>query len=193
MNEVKIIESSNSKSFPSHPQTEISSWTLSTPAEHCLVLLEPLQNSNTLHRNPWPNNVRSSQTLSRILIWAQRLVSWESSINTPPPPTAQKGWPLQFPVEQSHFLHSQSPISLSPRAFIPSSYLGIEWSKDSSSLCDSPPEAHLGCWIFILHAYYSWSLAPRRLEVALELPLGVVSHDKICECPLHLHKERSKI
>jgi hypothetical protein len=31
MDEVKIIESSNSKSFPSHPQTETSSWTLSGP------------------------------------------------------------------------------------------------------------------------------------------------------------------
>jgi hypothetical protein len=57
-------------------------------------------------------------------------------------------------------------------------HLGIGWRKDSSSLCNSPSQAHLGCWIFILHAYYSWSFAPRQLEVALELPLYVVSLGK---------------
>jgi hypothetical protein len=72
MDEVKIIESSNSKSFPSHPQTEISIRTLSGPTRatpkfkytsqkpltgHCPALLEPLQNSNTLHRNPGSDNV----------------------------------------------------------------------------------------------------------------------------------------
>jgi hypothetical protein len=31
---------------------------------------------------------------------------------------------------------------------------------------------------FILHTYYSWSFAPRRLEVALELPLCVVNLGK---------------
>jgi hypothetical protein len=102
-----------------------------------------------------PDNVRSYQTISGIWIWAQWLVSWESSINTPPPTTAQKAWTLYFPVKQAHILYSKSSISLSPRAFIPSSYLGIEWSKDLSSLCDSPPQARLGCWIFILHACYS--------------------------------------
>jgi hypothetical protein len=61
-----------------------------------------------------------------------------------------------------------------------------------SSLCDSPPQARLGCWIFILHAYYSWNLAPKRLEVALELPLGVVSHEKICEDPLRLRKKEAR-
>jgi hypothetical protein len=132
----------------------------------------------------------SPRTLSGIWIWAQRLVSWESSINTHPPPMALKSWPLQFPVEQTHFLHSQRPISLSPRVFIPSSCLGIEWSKDSSSLRDSPPRAHLVCWIFILHAYYFFSLTPRWLEVVLELPLGVVSHGKVCEGPIHLCKEK---
>jgi hypothetical protein len=134
----------------------------------------------------------SSQTLSGIWIWAQWLVSWESSINTPPPPTALQSWPLQFPVEQAHFLHSQRSISLSPRAFIASSCLGIEWSKDLSSLSDSPLQAHLGCWIFILHAYYFWSHAPRQLEVALELPLGVVSHGKVCEGPLCLRKGKKQ-
>jgi hypothetical protein len=28
-------------------------------------------------------------------------------------------------------------------------------------LCDLPPQARLGCWIFILYAYYSWSIAPK--------------------------------
>jgi hypothetical protein len=139
-----------------------------------------------------PDYVRSCRTMSGIWIWAQRLFSWESSINTSPPPTAQKAWSLHFPVEQAHILYSQRPISLSPRAFIPCSCLGIEWSKDSSSLCDSPPQACLGCWIFILHTCYFWSVAPRWLEVPLELPLGVVSREKICECLLHLHKEKSK-
>jgi hypothetical protein len=199
MDEVKIIESSNSKSFLSLPQIKTSSRTLSDPTGHCLALLEPLQNSNTFHRNPWPDNVRSSRTLSGsprtlsgIWIWAQRLVSWESSIYTPPPPTALLPWILHFAVEQAHILHSQRSNSLSPRAFIPSSYLGIEWRKDLSSLCDSPHQAHLGYWIFILHTYYAWSLAPRWLEVALELPFVVVSHGKVCEGSLCIHKERSK-
>jgi hypothetical protein len=41
MDEVKIIELSNSK----------SSIKQKSSAGHCLDLLEPLQNSNTLHRN----------------------------------------------------------------------------------------------------------------------------------------------
>jgi hypothetical protein len=45
-------------------------------------------------------------------------------------------------------------------------------------LCDSSPQACLGCRIFILHTCYSWNLAPRQLEVALELPFGVVSGGK---------------
>jgi hypothetical protein len=46
------------------------------------------------------------------------------------------------------------------------------------SLCDSSTRACLGCRNFILHACYSWSLAPRWLEVALELPLNVVNQGK---------------
>jgi hypothetical protein len=161
-----------------------------SPAEHCPTLLESLQNSNTLHRNSWSDNVQGEP--DNFWIWAQWLVSWEGSINTPPPPTAQKNWPLQFPVKQAHFLHSQRSISLFTRAFISSSCLEIEWSKNLSSLCDSPPQAHLDWWIFILHAYYSLSIAPRRLEVALELMLSMVSRGKVCECLIHLCKERSK-
>jgi hypothetical protein len=130
--------------------------------------------------------------MSGIWIWAQWLVSWESSINTPSPLTAKRAWPLHFPVEQAHILYSQRPISLSFRTFIPSSCLGIEWSKDLSSLCDSPPQARLDCWIFILHACYSWSIAPRWSEVALELPLGVVSCGKICEGLLCLRKGKKQ-
>jgi hypothetical protein len=91
---------------------------------------------------------------------------------------ALHSWPQHFPVEQAHSLHSLRPISLSPRTFIPCSCLGIEWSKGLSSLCGSPPQAHLGCWILILHAYYSWSFAPRWLAVALDLLLYVVSLGK---------------
>jgi hypothetical protein len=87
-------------------------------------------------------------------------------------------WPHHFHAEQAHTLHSQRPNSLSPRAFIPSSCLGIEWSNNSSSLCDSPPQARLVCWIFILHAFYSWSFAPRWLEISLKLLLCVVSIGK---------------
>jgi hypothetical protein len=32
--------------------------------------------------------------------------------------------------------------------------------------------------IFILHAFYFWSFAPRRLEVVVELPFCVVSLEK---------------
>jgi hypothetical protein len=53
--------------------------------------------------------------------------------------------------------------------------LGIEWSKDSSFVRESHLQACLVTWIFILHAYYSWSFTPRRLEVALELLFCVVS------------------
>jgi hypothetical protein len=134
----------------------------------------------------------SHRTMSGIWIWAQQLVFWENSINTTPSPTAQSAWPLHFPVEQAHILYSKRPISLSPKSFILSSCLWIEWSKDLSSLCDSPPQVRLACWIFILQACYSWSVAPRRLEVALMLPLSVVSHVKVCEGPLRLHKRRSK-
>jgi hypothetical protein len=116
--------------------------------------------------------------LSGIWILAQRLYFWESYIYIHPPPTALYSWLSKFPVERLHPLHSKSLNSLSPRVFIPSSWLGIEWSKDSRSLCDSPPQACLGCWIFFLRAYYSWSFAPRWLDVALELPLGVLSLGK---------------
>jgi hypothetical protein len=87
-------------------------------------------------------------------------------------------WLSNFSIERVHPLHSKSLNSLSPRVFIPSSCLGIEWSKDSRSLCDSRPQACLGYWIFILHAYYSWSVTPRWLEVVLKLPLGMVSLGK---------------
>jgi hypothetical protein len=45
--------------------------------------------------------------------------------------------------------------------------LGIEWSQYPSFMCEYNLQARLGTWIFILHAFYSWSFAPRQLEVAL--------------------------
>jgi hypothetical protein len=56
--------------------------------------------------------------------------------------------------------------------------LGIEWSQDLSFVCESHLQACLGYWIFILHGFYSWSVAPRWLKVALKLPLCVVSIGK---------------
>jgi hypothetical protein len=56
--------------------------------------------------------------------------------------------------------------------------LEIEWSNDSSSLCDSPSQARLGCWIFILHNYYSWSITAKWLEIALKLLFYMVSLEK---------------
>jgi hypothetical protein len=47
--------------------------------------------------------------------------------------------------------------------------LEIEWSQDPSFVCEYHLQAHLGTWIFILHAFYSWSFAHKWLEVALEL------------------------
>jgi hypothetical protein len=114
------------------------------------------------------------QTMFGFWILAQWLDSWDSSIS----PTVLSSWQTHFPIERVHPLHSKSLNSLLPRASIQSSLLGLEWSKDSRSLFDSPPQACLGCWIFILHTFYSWSFAPRWLEVALELPLGVVSLGK---------------
>jgi hypothetical protein len=87
-------------------------------------------------------------------------------------------WLLHFAVKQAQILHSQMPNSLFPRVFIPSYCLGIEWRKDSRSLCYSPSEPCLDCWIFILHTYYSWSFTSKRLEVAIEPPLGVMSLEK---------------
>jgi hypothetical protein len=84
-------------------------------------------------------------------------------------------WHVNFTVLQAHFLQSKGlkcSILEHPLHVLD---LGFEWRKDSSFLCDSPPQARLGSWIFILHAFYSWSYAPRWLEVALELPLYVVS------------------
>jgi hypothetical protein len=164
----KLSNRVNSKSFPTHPKQK-------HPAGHYPPLPESAPNSNSLHRNSQPDFVRHPWTLSGFWIWAQRLDSLESPIYTNTPPTSLLSWPLHFTVEKALILHLKRPNLLSLRAFIPNSCLGIEWSKDLSSLCDSPPQAHLGCWIFILHAYYSWSFAPRRLEVTLELPLCVVS------------------
>jgi hypothetical protein len=121
-----------------HHSIETPYWTLSGPAGHC-----PTPPDFVQILNPSPT------------------ASFLRELYTPPPPMALSSWPLLSPVEQAHFLHSKRQNSLSPRASIPSSCLGIEWSKDSSSLCDSPPQARLSCWIFILHAYYSWSIAPR--------------------------------
>jgi hypothetical protein len=108
----------------------------------------------------------------------QRLDSWDSSIYIFTPPTALSSWLPHFFVERVYPLHSKSLNSLLPRASIQSSLLGIEWSKDSRSLCDSPPQTCLSCWIFIFHASYFWSFAPKWLEVVLELPLGVMSLGK---------------
>jgi hypothetical protein len=83
--------------------------------------------------------------------------------------TAFYCWISSFPSSPKAKNHT--PLELSFQVLD----LGIEWSKGSSSLCDSPSQARFGCWIFILHAYYSWSFAPRWLEVSLELPLCAVS------------------
>jgi hypothetical protein len=181
LDEVKIIESSDSKSFPIHPQIETSSRTLSGPAGHCLSLLERAPIFHRVlarHCSAQPDIVR----LPPDFVWNLNLSPTTrilgDPINIHPPPTALLSWSLYFPIEQALILKSKRPNSLSSRAFILSSCLGIEWSKDLSSLCDSPPQAHLDCWIFILYAYHSWSLAPRLLEVAPELPLCVVRLEK---------------
>jgi hypothetical protein len=167
----KLSSQVNSKSFPTHPKQK-------HPAGHCPTLPESTPNSNSLHRNSQPDIVRHPQTLSGSWIWAQQLDSLESPIYTNTPPTALLSWLLHFPIEQALILNSKRSNSLSPRAFIPSFCVEIEWSKDLSSLCDSPPQTRLGCWIFILRAYYSWRFAPRRLEVSLELLLCVVIFEK---------------
>jgi hypothetical protein len=164
LDKVKIIKLSDYNFFPIPPQTEISSRTLFGPTR---------ESPHFFTESPSQTLSGSPRTLSGIWIWAQRLNFWESSIYTHIPPTAFYSWPLHSPVEKAQSLHSKRSKSLFPRAFIL-----VEWSKDSSSLCDSPLQARLDCWIFILCAYYSWSFAPRWLEVALELPLGVVSLGK---------------
>jgi hypothetical protein len=148
---------------------------MSGPTRHCPPLLK---RAPTFSQSPSRTMSGSPQNLSEIWIWAQQLDFLESSIYTHTPPMALNSWQLYSPVEKAHSLHSKRHKSLFSRAFISSSCLGFEWSKDSSFLCDSPPQTHLGCWIFILCAYYSCSFAPRRLDAALELPLGVVSIEK---------------
>jgi hypothetical protein len=170
--EWKLSSWENSKSFLTHPKQKF-------PVEHCPALPELVQNSKTAHRNLHLDFVRHPRTLSGFWIWAQWLDSWENFIYTHPSLMALHSWSLLFPLEQAHILYSKRPNPLSPRASIPSSCLWIEWSKNLSFLCDSLPQAHLGCWIFILHAYYSWSLPPRLLEVALEISLCVVSLGKL--------------
>jgi hypothetical protein len=87
-------------------------------------------------------------------------------------------WPNEILVLKAHSLHSKGLSHSILEHSLQVLDLGFEWSKDSTSVCDSPPQACHGCWIFILHTYYSWSYAPRRLEVALKLPLYVVSLGK---------------
>jgi hypothetical protein len=146
------------------------------------ILFGLASNSNRFHRELLPDFVRSYQTLSdpsRILpeiqIWAQQLDSLESPINIPPPPTTLPSCPLRSLGAKAHMLHLQRPKTPPLEISLQVLDLGIEWSKDSSFVCDSPPQACLDSWIFILHTYYSWSCAPRWLEVALELPLCVMS------------------
>jgi hypothetical protein len=165
----EIIESSKLQVFSNPSKIETPSRTLSGPTRVSPEFKISSQKPPTRFCLAQLDIVQNPQPLFRFWIRAQRLDSFESSIYTHPPPTALPSWPLHFPVEQAHIIHSKRPNSLSPRASIPNSCLGIEWSKDSSSMCDSPPQAHLGYWIFILCAYYSWSLTPRWLEVALEL------------------------
>jgi hypothetical protein len=170
LDEVKIIKSINSKSFPKPFHTETPSQVLS--GQPNIVWIYP-RCPHPPQRDPSRTLSGSPRTLFEFWILAQQLVFWESSIYTPPPPMALSSWLSKFPVERVHPLHSKSLNSHSPRAFIPSSWLGFEWSKDSS-----PCVIHHNYWIFILHTSYSWSVAPRRLEVAREPPLGVVSLEK---------------
>jgi hypothetical protein len=167
----KLSCRANSKSFPTHSKQK-------PLAGHCPALPELAPRFKIPQQKPLvrlylaqSNIVRLPQTLFGFWIWAPRQDSWESPINTPPPPMTLHAWLLNFSIEHAHTLHSKRSNSLPPRASIPSSYLGIAWSKGSSSLCDSPLQACLGYWIFVIHTYYSWSVAPRWLEVALEPPL----------------------
>jgi hypothetical protein len=125
-----------------------------------------------------PNFVRLSRTLSGIQIPAQQLVPFELSIHSPSPPTARVTWHDENHVLKAHFLLSKGLIHSILEHPLQVLDLGFEWSKDSSFLCDSPPQAFLGSWIFTLHAYYYCSFAPRWLDIALELPLCVVSLEK---------------
>jgi hypothetical protein len=169
-------------------QPESSYWTLSGLTGHCPAqsdIVRPLRilsglasNSNQLHKEPLPDFVRSCWTLSGFQISAQWLVSWESPISIHPLPMTLLSWPNKILVLKAYFLHSKGLIHSILEHPLQVLNLGFEWSKDSTSLCDSPPQGHLGSWIFILHTCYYWNIAPRRLKVALELPLCVVSLEK---------------
>jgi hypothetical protein len=152
----------------SNTKTESFSWTLSGLAKSNQTPTESLYRTLS----------GPARTLSGIQIPAQWLVPFELSIYSPSPPMARISLPDEIPVLKAHFLHFKCLLHLIIEHSLQVLDLEFEWRKDSSFLCDSPPQAHLGSWTFILHDYYSWSFSPRWLEVALELPLCVVSLGK---------------
>jgi hypothetical protein len=175
--EVKMQIRANSNSVQ-NTQTESSYRTLSSPTGHCPAptgLCLAYRNSNRFHpRAPTglcpiqPDIVRSGSDIVRSSKSCQRLVPFEISIYSPTPPMARISSPVNFTVLWAHFLHSKGLKHSTLEHPLQVLDLGFEWSKDSSFLCDSPPQAHLGSWIFIIHFFYSWSCAPRWLEGALE-------------------------
>jgi hypothetical protein len=118
------------------------------------------------------------RTLSGVQKIVQRLVFWERSINIPTPLTALSLGHMRFLVLKLILSISKGLKHSTLEHTLHVLDLGIEWSQDLSFMCESHLQAYLDTWIFILHAFYSWSFAPRQLEIALELPLCVVSLGK---------------
>jgi hypothetical protein len=149
-------------------------WTLSAPTELCPTGLEIVWISNLspmtrslreLYKYPYFSNGSLSLGHSNLLVL--KLISFISK--------GQKHSTLELPQQVLD--------------------LGIEWSQDPSFVCESHLHACLGTWIFICYACYYWSFAPRRLEVALELLLCVVSLGKfvlpLCDSD-HLSEQRAE-
>jgi hypothetical protein len=135
-------------------------------------------NSHSNHLSP-PESVRRTKSApTRFWIWVQRLVPWDSSINTSTIPMALYLGHSIILVLKLIFFISKGPKHSILELSLQVLDLGIEWSQDPSFMCESHIQACLGYWIFILHACYSWSFAPRWLEVALELSLCVMSLGK---------------
>jgi hypothetical protein len=148
-------------SYP-HPSVR---RTLFTPTRLCPTALDIIR--VTL------NIVRNSKN-------SQRLVSWESSINIPTPPMT-----LSLSLDHLNLLVLKLIFSISKgqkhstlKLPLQVLDLGMEWSQDPNFVCECHLQAHIDTWILILYACYYWSFAPRRLEIALELPLCVVSLEK---------------
>jgi hypothetical protein len=100
-------ENNQAKSFFNTSKIDTSSRTLSG-AGQCPASLQWAPKFKILPRNLWSDKVRYDRTMSGFWILAQRLDSWENSINISTPSTTLLSWLSNFPIERVLLLHSKS-------------------------------------------------------------------------------------